>query len=725
MDARSADLGLFGPGLSRRALLHGCLLAFAFGCGDDGPPAPDAAPVDIPVSEGEGVLLTRLAHWPTGGASLTVRLEDGDGWPLAGDRAGDLQFSWDDTGESQDITVRRAAPDPTSGHLLLLLVPESDAAAHDQMLAGVESFLRTRPAGERIALFRWQQTIDQLSNFTTDRDLLASVLQRVPTRPDGALLAPTNALQTAVFEARRVTHDEDRGLRSVVVVGSSLPEGVADSDGQSVLVQWAIDAPTAEDIERAGAGRLAAWQDHGGLAGALDEIATRMDAFRDAFYDIALCGVPLRGRVGMLTLAGEEARLVASLPGGPPEDRPAGEAPGAVPACVEQAILDGPRIYPEVIDFIFSGEERSVYEDRLSANSKDDFDLSVRLWDGGAEVPARAHLRGKGSLGCERRNYTLDLDTGQGRYLMPDSSTDEFYVLSMCLDTHYVRAYTVYALLGQFGLFPPEFRFIELRLDGVTRGVYLLMEKTKEAVVDDNSRVRSVLRRGFAPDATSVEVKYSATTTAAADADYHALVAEMSGLSGEDLSAAMDARLDTEGYLRLLAINSLLRNGDHVDEMWLTATEHLGQDGTIGGWYTVMGWDPDDVFRNCHYGGSYAYQDTYALSYCAEAELDDYILGDPVMYERYVDVLEEVLQDIDEVVFQTWLDHTADDLLYYIWKPGIAPAMVEMVQQNPATADPEVAEGEIRGVLDSLAVQFANRRLQLQGRVIDYRAQKP
>ena len=60
-----------------------------------------------------------------------------------------------------------------------------------------------------------------------------------------------------------------------------------------------------------------------------------------------------------------------------------------------------------------------------------------------------------------------------------------------------------------------------------------------------------------------------------------------------------------------------------LDEHWLTSTEHLRADGTLGDWYASSGWDPDDSFSGCHYEGLYSFLDPYGLAYCAEAEIDD------------------------------------------------------------------------------------------------------
>lgn len=63
---------------------------------------------------------------------------------------------------------------------------------------------------------------------------------------------------------------------------------------------------------------------------------------------------------------------------------------------------------------------------------------------------------------------------------MPDSATDEITLVSMCDDLAYVYAPTAYGLFSD-DLFSLKRRFVELVVDrGKTKGIYLLLEKTKE-----------------------------------------------------------------------------------------------------------------------------------------------------------------------------------------------------------------------------------------------------
>lgn len=680
---------------------------------------------DLPPVANDGLLLTRMASWPGGGLELTVALEDAQGFAVTDDHSGELGLRWTDDQQNVAIAVRQTRPDESSGHLLIMIAPEPTAPEHEELLAGVAELVAQRPAAERIALYRWGETIDQLVGFTRDREVLARVLEQVPMgTAQGSTFTPQAALEEAAQQVAGVGNDQDRGLRWALLVGRELPGPAVDIGARterSVLVQWVFRDLEPADLDLMGQGRVVDWLASGGLTVALTEAQARIEGFRDAFHEIGLCDVPLEGREAELTLQGQDRGLIVELEGGAPEDR----SPSLAASCTAQAVLDGPRPYPEVIDFELTPAEWDVYQQRLAAGSEDDFALSVRLWDDGPAGAAAAHLRGQSSFWCERRNYALDLATSARRHLLPGAATDEFYLLSMCLDDRYVRAYTVYQLYARLGVFPLEFRFVELRLNGESRGVYLLLEKAKEALLEDDARVRAVIRRGFYAGSTYPEVKYTSTTVPEAEAAYTSLLSELELPAGAALSAALDDRLDSRGYLALLAMNSLLQNGDYVDESWLTSTEHLHADGTIGDWYTFVGWDPDDAFSDCHYGGAYAYPDPYALAYCAESEIDEIILQDAVTYARYVDVLEALASEITPAVFDDAADATAADLSYYLQQPGIAAAMTELVQANPAAVDPLVAQAEIQAAVSWLKASYQARRQWVMDGVTEYHVQNP
>jgi hypothetical protein len=696
-----------GSAMATRWLAVAALMCACQGPPDEvrGDPPPDFD------AEGDGVLLARLESFPAGGVELTVRVEDEQGALRTDDVSNAFAWTWLDSKTAEPIAARRTTlPDP--GYTLVLVLPETDAAAQAAQIDAVRAFIAARPDGERVALYRWGESIEQVADYTADRAVLDQMLDRIgPRHPGAALATPAAAQRDAVGSVRSVGGEAPRAMRSAVIVAGALPGPAPDGGGQSVVVQWVVPDVAPADFERLGTGRVAA---------TLTDAAGAIDAFASGgFYDIAVCGVGPTDWPARVELMDRFGTLTLLVPGTTPEWRSG--------TCEPSAMIDGDRGYPDLVELVFTAAQREVYDKRVAGPSKADFELSIRFATDQAPVAATAHLRGKGSIGCERKNYTINLDGKRPRYLMPGSATDEFYLISMCLDDRYVRAHTVYRMLGELGLFPPKFRLIEVLLDGETRGVYMFIEKPAEELRSDHARVSSVIRRRYdaGEDITVPEIEWSRSADADAVADYDALLGDIAGLSGDALVATLDDRIDVDAYLRLLAVQSLLHNGDHVDEVWLWATDRLRTDGSIGPWFQLMGWDPDDIFNGCHYSGSKAFPDAYDLSYCAEAELDDILLSDPVTYARYVDVLQGVIDAITQQRFRAALDETAAELEVYISRPEIAAAMVELIEDVPGATDPKVALQEIAAEIDALEAALVARRALLQQRIDTYRAENP
>jgi hypothetical protein len=393
-------------------------------------------------------------------------------------------------------------------------------------------------------------------------------------------------------------------------------------------------------------------------------------------------------------------------------------------ACDPSTIGPGFRTYPEFIEFQFTSEERAIYDDRYATLSKEDFAVSVVLGEGAEPVVASAHLRGQGSLrNCARKSYTLNL-TGPRRHLMPDSYTEEFYLIAMCLDDRYIQQFTANQLMQEYGYFPMKFRYVELILDGQTLGVYLLLEKTKEEIVIDNTRVRSVLRRGSFRDPVLdlFEVKHSDFGDEAAITAVRAIRAPAEYLSGDALVAALRDRFDFDGYLDFLALMSSYQNGDYIDEVWFYSTDAVKSDGSVGDYFKFTGWDNDDIFSACHGWGLNAIVDPWGLLYCSESHLAKAMFAEPYIYGLFVDKLEERLALLTEERFNQAVDYTASQLLPFFQRPEICAAMTNLLASNPGATDPVVATADIQGRLDALKTSYQARRNLLLSRIATYRA---
>ena len=375
------------------------------------------------------------------------------------------------------------------------------------------------------------------------------------------------------------------------------------------------------------------------------------------------------------------------------------------------------------VDFFFTDAEWKEYGRRIERSNRNDFSLSVRMGVHRESVRATAHLRGRGSFRCARRSYTLNLYGKRPRFASLDSVTDEFYLLSLCRDHGYVRQHTVLKLWSQLGLFPLQLRYVELTLNGRSRGVYLLVEKL-DRIRFSRTGLRALLRRNFRDGRTVVEVKYSRTVEQEARSDYEKTLEEFAGLSGEPLLARFRERMNLDQYLLWIASNALLQNGDSVDELWLLAEDNPTPQAGARPYYTFFAWDPDDVFNPCHYNGRYAFHDPHELTYCAEAEWDHILLGDPAGYALYVDVLEDLVETrLKPQIFNDILQETSDALLPFMARENVAPAMVELFPSGNGSpeSDRATAEATIRDAVRHLSQSFERSSSVMEERIARYR----
>ena len=647
-----------------KAPLRIAILSLLLACGST-QAEPDA--MSPPASGQLG--LVRQVSWPGGGNELTVKLVETDGAPLLSDMADAFALSFDGSG-SEDFQVHVERETLAIGFTALLIRPASTESGRQEQVSSVTAFIEERPTTESIGLFLWLDDARQLSGFTTDRSRLQSQIDRLAGIAPSTALDAESAIAFAERQVLAIGGRAPRTMRAVVVVGG---------DG-SVL------GPSAVSVL------------HG-----LEQASERIDQFASSsYYRVALCAART-GSSGQLRVRGLEGVLPLALPAALPET--AGDA------CDVASIGPGKRMYPEQIEFVFDSAQRGVYDDRVTSLSKADFDLSVRLNESELVV-ASAHLRGKGTLGCERNSYTLALN-GPARHLLPASRTDEFYLISMCADDRYVQQYTANQLMAELGLFPLQFRYVELLIDSQTRGVYLLLEKPREELVRDSTGVHDVMRRRFNsnPPDDYFESKYSSGV-------YDAAAVYDDAAAGEELAEY----IDLDQYLRFLALMTAYQNGDYIDEIWVVASEQGLAGGAPGLWFSMMAWDNDDLFSECHYSGNNAFVDSNGLIYCAEAAIDQFLLGNPTMYAHYVDVLEDVLlRQVPPERFDAAVATTELAIMPVLSKPGVSAAMVRLVNDNPAAVDPAEAKRDVAASLAQLRDAYRSRHALLLQRIAAYR----
>jgi hypothetical protein len=664
--------------------------------------------------------LERQVGFPGAGHQLDVRLVTKDGvLQPATDFAPCMQLR--DAQSTQPITAA-VVQHPAEAAFTLLLVaagPTPDASAEAQSVA--DALLTARPSDERIAIYRWGEDVVQLDNFGTDRTHSRDQLHmRLGTRT-GAPLPIEQALAAVRTDLLRLEDDAVAALRSVVVIAPEAEiEAVPQPDATgSVSVLWLVRSATSAASAAADRGSIFTLTSPEQIAPRVGEVSKHLDLQRTAgFYSLGIC------------TDGTERSLRLELGDTTPtldlvvKDSLEEEFGGS---CDPARIAMGERNYADTLQLRFSPEQRATYDQTLSMLLLDDFVGALQLLPALQPTPVTMHLHGEHSLECARKSFTIDLDRSRGRHLMPSSSTDEYNLIMTCQDEFYIHQLTASQLFRELGLFPLRSAVVELMIDDRSNGTYLLLEKYKEQLIQDFSRVTAVIRRRNDAVDVAPEVKFAAVDEAAALADYAQILPDaLRGLSDAALERTLRERMDLDRYLTWIALNNVLGSGDYVDELIFYATETRDPNsGARRSYFTPMAWDTDDTFSPCHDASINALFDPMGLLTCAESDFDRFIFADPHIYALYVDVLSRVLDFATEERFMQTLQHTKDVLYPFLERDSVRTANVEFRDWVPGarSRDDFVHAIDAQANLDLTSLRA--RRTTLRTNIGRYRATHP
>lgn len=669
--------------------------------GSDLPPLDMAAPPDMAQLDAARIMLLRSARWPGGGRELTVGvLNQATGLAFATDLSTRLT-ALPPAGITVKSKVQKIALPP--GYTAILLPPTLSATERADLVKAIQAFASQRPQSERIALYRHGATVQLFSNFLRERTKLNEALDRYQkgTNGDPNPLPLVQAVGPAASDVENVGGGGPDVMRSLVVISTN-PQVVFTALPRIFTI--------------------AVTPDSAGLSAASAAIDTNR---QNAFYKFAACSIEdkFSAKLQVTDMLGDlEASFPATLP----------EEIGVT--CNLDNIDSAKRPYTPKIELVFDATQRAAHDARIKAAevapyddvlARSDFETQVRLAPGQPTVIATAHLHGNSSIRCPRHSYVISL-TGSDRYLMPDSASDEYTLVSMCDDPAYVYAPTALRMFSD-DLFPLKFRFVEFVIDGNTRGIYLLMEKTKDELVRDNARVTSVMRREYPQGGSDFfEVLLSDTADLNDPINrWKFFAARIATLSGDELIAALRSQLDLDQYLRYLAAQSVFRSGDYIDEVFFYGTEQANGVGGVTETYRMMAWDPEG-YSTCHSGGVNAFPDPNQLSYCSEGKLDWKILADQKVYYLLVKKIEDALNT--SLTRQAMLDsltQTKNELSALLSTPAICAAMTELLKLNAGAADCTVARSVISARADAILAGYDARRTALLPLIASYRAKYP
>ena len=333
----------------------------------------------------------------------------------------------------------------------------------------------------------------------------------------------------------------------------------------------------------------------------------------------------------------------------------------------------------EVFELMVSpGIREFIYESRDTSYTIEDPDLTFLLNDQPVDLK-EIRTRGQTALKYQRKSYSVDLNRPIS---IRDREGDDrrqlrsFKLLAMAMDYTYIESRVGFGILEQAGIMPLFYKYVELRINGDTQGVYLLVEDPEQFAMEQGSEF--ILRRGYHHGIANSE--YEPTFHFKPREEYEIrfkeIYTQLPLSHGEERYEAISQRIDLNQYFRKMGIDYLLQNGDYTDEVYLYAI--IEQDAIR---YKIIPWDYDDIFRQYPHevGRTWAigtlfgdrnydsHQDILdeigdKLIFSIEDDLDYAIAMDSFLYARYESTLANLVKEMDMEDIGTLFDRVENEL---------------------------------------------------------------
>jgi spore coat protein H len=312
------------------------------------------------------------------------------------------------------------------------------------------------------------------------------------------------------------------------------------------------------------------------------------------------------------------------------------------------------------------------------------------------------HTRGKTTLHLRRKSFSFDLEEKvRLRYSGEDMEFKKFYAISLSMDKHYFRNRISFEMLKILGLFDLFYTYSEIVINDQSEGVYLLLERPQDWALKKNQSP-FIIRRGFDNriDKMRTGKKIEKSETQNHKQQFRQIYNSINKYDGEELYYVLSQWIDLDMYMKWLAFNFFIRNGDYTDEVYFYVEPVTGK-------YKIIPWDYDDIFaRQPHEGTEEKLRSVgQKLVFSSEDKLDKKIASDPYLYQVYLIHLSEVLKELTPERIKNALENAYAELYPYYSTDQI----IRMSQYDAEIkVSVESLKNELRGILYGMTQQRSN-----------------
>lgn len=360
----------------------------------------------------------------------------------------------------------------------------------------------------------------------------------------------------------------------------------------------------------------------------------------------------------------------------------------------ELTLKDAGRLIENKIEIYIS---KSEYERiKLNDGTKKTLRKPVALINGDSLLSEDIHTRGNTTLHLRRKSFSFSLES-KATFHNRDRkvSMKKFNAISLSMDKSYIRNSLAFGLMEEIQLFGLFYSFCELRINDHSEGIYMIIERPQDwAMKKKNSPL--VIRRGYDHriDKLKVGKEVVKAEAKAYKNHYQNIYKSLGKYKGEELYTTLSQWMDLEMYMRWLAFNFFVRNGDYTDEVYFCIDPKEKK-------YKIIPWDYDDIFAAVPHEGIEGKKKEIGdkLIFSSEDLLDQTIVKDPYLYHLYLTELHNVLESLNQKTLKTIFEETYKDLFPYYSNQQI----IEMSQYDYyKKANFETLEKDLRILFNQL-----------------------
>ncbi len=308
------------------------------------------------------------------------------------------------------------------------------------------------------------------------------------------------------------------------------------------------------------------------------------------------------------------------------------------------------------IDLTMTAQQRS---DLLQPVKVDLYNTEIKVFEFGKQTIhsyVTASSRGQSSMMMPRKNMKIQSaykDQSGHPQKMKIAGIDAKKILlsSGSADPLLTKNMAVYRLYELAGIKTMKTSYAEVTVNGVSQGLHMLSESADDHIMKE-FKADIAFRRGYVDVLELREQKKSLSQqdVAAYTSAVHAIYSDVKKLKGAELLASLEKRMNFKNYLRLLAMNYLVKNGDYFDELYFYGVKNAA--GEM--YFDVFPWDFDDSFsEKMHIAILPGYSNSgrskrseKQMLFSFESQIDLAISQDAVLLNKYFEVFGEVVSKL-------------------------------------------------------------------------------